>query len=62
MKLIVVDGQGGGMGKAIAAQMRKAFPKAEILALGTNLLNVTKIKVMNLVPAIFLPILLCRIM
>ena len=36
MKLIVVDGQGGGMGKAIAAQMRKAFPKAEILALGTN--------------------------
>lgn len=36
MKLIVVDGQGGGMGKAIVAQMRKAFPEAEILALGTN--------------------------
>lgn len=33
-----------------------------IIALGTNMLNVTKIKVMNLVPAIFLPILLCRIM
>ena len=36
MKLIVVDGQGGGMGKAIVSQMRKAFPAAEILALGTN--------------------------
>ena len=33
-----------------------------ILALGTNLLNVTRIKVMNLVPAVFFPILLCRIM
>ena len=33
-----------------------------IVALGLNMLNVTKIKVMNLVPAIFLPILLCRFM
>ena len=33
-----------------------------ILALGLNMLNLTKIKVMNLVPAIFLPIFLCRIM
>ena len=33
-----------------------------IAALALNMLNVTKIKVMNLVPAIFLPILLCRIM
>ena len=36
MKLMIVDGQGGGMGKAIAAQLRKAFPDAELLALGTN--------------------------
>ena len=36
MKLIVVDGQGGGMGKAIVTQMRKAFPESEILAVGTN--------------------------
>lgn len=36
MKLIVVDGQGGGMGKAIVAQLRKSFPKTEILAAGTN--------------------------
>ena len=34
---------------------------AEMTCVG-SLLNVTKIKVMNLVPAIFLPILLCRFM
>ena len=33
-----------------------------IVALGLNMLNLTKIKVMNLVPAIFLPILLCKFM
>ena len=33
-----------------------------IVALSLNMLNVTKIKVMNLVPAIFLPILLCTFM
>ncbi len=31
-----------------------------ILGLGLNLIGVTKLKVMNYVPAIFLPILLCR--
>lgn len=33
-----------------------------IVALALNMLELTKIKVMNLVPAIFLPIFLCRIM
>jgi len=33
-----------------------------IIALGLNMLEVTKIKVMNLVPAIFLPIILMRFM
>lgn len=33
-----------------------------LLALGMNLLGVTKIRVMNYVPAIFLPILLCQFM
>ena len=33
-----------------------------IAALGLNMLNITKIKVMNFVPAIFLPILLCTFM
>ena len=36
MKAIVVDGQGGGMGKAIAAQLRKCFPALRIVAVGTN--------------------------
>ena len=33
-----------------------------IVGLGLNMLDLTKIKVMNLVPAIFLPILLCLFM
>ena len=33
-----------------------------IVGLGLNLLGVTKLKVMNYVPAIFLPILLCMFM
>ena len=33
-----------------------------LLALGMNLLGVTKIRVMNYVPAIFLPILFCQFM
>ena len=36
MKVIVVDGQGGGMGKAIVTQLRKRFPEMQILAVGTN--------------------------
>ena len=33
-----------------------------IVAISLNMLGVTKIKVMNFVPAIFLPILLCRVL
>ena len=33
-----------------------------IAALAFNMLGITKIKVMNLVPAIFLPIFLCMVM
>ena len=33
-----------------------------IIALSLNMLRITKIKVMNIVPAIFLPILLCPLM
>ncbi len=36
MKIAVVDGQGGGIGRAITAHVRQALPEAEILALGTN--------------------------
>lgn len=36
MTIAVIDGQGGGIGKAIVAQVRRALPDAYILALGTN--------------------------
>lgn len=37
MRIAVIDGQGGGMGKAIVEKFRKEFEnKIEIVALGTN--------------------------
>ena len=36
MKLLVIDGQGGKMGKAIVEQLRAAFPEMNIIAIGTN--------------------------
>lgn len=36
MRIAVVDGQGGGIGKAIVARLRKELPAAHIIALGTN--------------------------
>ena len=37
MRIAVIDGQGGGMGKAIVEKLRAAFGEgAEIVALGTN--------------------------
>ena len=36
MNVAVVDGQGGGIGRAIVDKVRRAFPDLEIIALGTN--------------------------
>ena len=36
--IMVVDGQGGGIGRALVAALRVRAPQAEILALGTNVL------------------------
>lgn len=36
MRLVIIDGQGGGMGKNIIEQLKVTFPKVEILAIGTN--------------------------
>lgn len=33
-----------------------------IIAIGLNMLGITKIKVVNLLPAVFIPIILCRVM
>lgn len=36
MRIAVVDGQGGGIGRAIVEKIKAAMPEAEVLALGTN--------------------------
>lgn len=49
------------LGEVVIAEMT-CVGSLVIVALSLNMLNLTKIKIMNLVPAIFLPILLCRFM
>lgn len=36
MKIIIIDGQGGRMGKSIIEQLKKALPDQELIAIGTN--------------------------
>lgn len=36
MTIMVIDGQGGKMGKSVVEQMKRSFPEDEILAIGTN--------------------------
>ena len=36
MKLLVIDGQGGKMGRAIVEQLKKELPEQEISAIGTS--------------------------
>ena len=36
MEILVIDGQGGGMGRGIVTELRKRFPQANIRAVGTN--------------------------
>lgn len=36
INVAVVDGQGGGIGKAIVEKVKKAFPELNVIALGTN--------------------------
>ncbi|MEG1890946.1 MAG: DUF3842 family protein [Clostridia bacterium] len=35
-KLLVIDGQGGGVGRSLVAALKQAMPEQPILALGTN--------------------------
>lgn len=48
------------LGDVVIAEMT-CVGSVLIIGLGLNLLGVTKLKVMNYVPAIFLPVLLCLI-
>lgn len=36
MKILVVDGQGGGVGRQLAAQIKQTFPDVQLMAVGTN--------------------------
>ena len=36
MKLIVIDGQGGGVGKSLVAAIKQLCPSQRVIALGTN--------------------------
>ena len=36
MMILVVDGQGGGLGRLLVSELKGAFPQAEIAAVGTN--------------------------
>ncbi|MEY8336433.1 DUF3842 family protein [Lachnospiraceae bacterium 62-35] len=36
MKIVVIDGQGGRMGKSVIEQLKKQRPQLEIIAVGTN--------------------------
>ena len=36
MKILVVDGQGGGVGRQLVAQIKETFPDVQLMAVGTN--------------------------
>ena len=36
MKIIIIDGQGGKMGRCVVEQLKKSHPELPLIALGTN--------------------------
>ena len=36
MEILVIDGQGGGLGRQLVAAVKKAAPQAVVTAIGTN--------------------------
>ena len=41
MQILVIDGQGGGVGRALVERLKGEFPDSTITALGTNVLATT---------------------
>ena len=35
-KIVIIDGQGGRLGKLLVEEVRTRLPQAELLAIGTN--------------------------
>ena len=36
MRVVVIDGQGGGLGKQIVSALKSSFENIEVIAIGTN--------------------------
>ena len=36
MKILIIDGQGGGIGRQIVSALKAAYPQHELIAVGTN--------------------------
>lgn len=36
MKLMIMDGQGGGVGRSLVEELHARYPEAELIAVGTN--------------------------
>ncbi len=36
MRIMVMDGQGGGVGRSLVEELHRRFPQAELVAVGTN--------------------------
>ena len=36
MRIMVMDGQGGGVGRSLLEALKERFPEAELIAVGTN--------------------------
>lgn len=50
MNILVIDGQGGGIGRSLAEELRRSCPDAEIIAVGTNAMataNMLKVSGVN---------------
>ena len=43
MKILIIDAQGGGMGKQLVSAIKEEFPSADITAVGTNSLATSKL-------------------